>query len=83
LGVRQLKKYRGRQKRKLPVLFINVAGYNLAPGRGEYDDNTALLMKLNTKPRIARLRALGASVLDWNPKKESFGNALLKQVKTK
>jgi uncharacterized protein (DUF58 family) len=81
LGVRQLKKYRGRQKRKLPVLIINVAGYNLVPGRGEYDGNAAVLMKLDARPRITRLRSLGASVLDWNPKKESFGNALLKQVK--
>jgi uncharacterized protein (DUF58 family) len=81
-GVRQLKKYRGRNKRKLPVMVINVAGYNLSPARGEYDANAAMLLKLNTRPRIVRLRGLGASVLDWNPRKGSFGNALLKQVKT-
>jgi uncharacterized protein (DUF58 family) len=81
VGVKQLKKYRGRHKRKLPVMIINVAGYNLVPERGEFEANAAVLMKLNARPRIARLRSLGATVLDWNPKRESFGNALLKQVK--
>jgi uncharacterized protein (DUF58 family) len=81
LGVRQLKKLRGRHKRKLPVLFINIAGYNLIPQREKYDGNAAVLLKLGTRPRVARLRSLGASVLDWNPRLQSFGNALLKQVK--
>jgi uncharacterized protein (DUF58 family) len=82
MGVMKLKKFRGRHKRKLPVMLINVAGYNLVPQREVYDENAAILMKFNTRPRINRLRSLGASVLDWNPRKGSFGNALLKQVKT-
>ncbi|MBN1188624.1 MAG: DUF58 domain-containing protein [Dehalococcoidales bacterium] len=81
-GVRLLKKLRGRHKHKLPVIFINVAGYNLIPQRETFDRNAAVIMKLSTRPRITGLRSLGASVLDWNPQVESFGNALLKQVKT-
>jgi uncharacterized protein (DUF58 family) len=82
-GVRAIKKYSGRRRQKLPVMFINIPGYNLAPGDSEYNSNAAALTRLGSRPRISRLRGLGASVLDWNPRKESFGNALLKQVKAR
>jgi uncharacterized protein (DUF58 family) len=80
-GVKKLRVLRGRQKRKLPVMVINVAGYNIMPARNEYETNNPVIMKLNTRPRLMQLRRLGASVLDWNPRQESFGTALLKLMK--
>jgi uncharacterized protein (DUF58 family) len=80
-GTRKLKVLRGRQKRKLPVMVINIPGYNIMPVRNEYDINNPVVMKLTTRPRIQQIRRLGASVLDWNPRKEGFGTALLKLLK--
>ena len=80
-GTKKLRVLRGRQKRKLPVMVINIAGYNVMPARNDYDINNPVIMKLNTRPRVLQLRRLGASVLDWNPRKESFGTALLKLMK--
>lgn len=81
MGVKKLRILRGRQKRKLPVMVINVAGYNVVKTRNAYDLNSPVIMGLNTRPRILQLRRLGASVLDWNPRKDSFGTALLKLMK--
>jgi uncharacterized protein (DUF58 family) len=80
-GAKKLRVLRGRQKRKLPVMVVNVAGYNVMPARNEYETHNPVIMKLSTRPRIMQLRRLGASVLDWNPRKESFGTALLKLMK--
>jgi len=82
-GTRKLKVLRGRQRRKLPVIIINVAGYNVVPTRNNYETNIPVIMNLNTRPRITQLRRLGASVLDWNPRKVSFGTALLSLMKVK
>jgi uncharacterized protein (DUF58 family) len=82
-GVRGLRQMRGRRTGKLPVMVINVAGYHIVSYNKTYDANTAVLMRLNTRPRMQQIRRLGGSVLDWNPRKESFGAALLKLVKTK
>jgi uncharacterized protein (DUF58 family) len=80
-GTRKLRLLRGRQKHKLPVMVINIAGYNVMLAGNDYEANNPVIMKLNTRPRLTQLRRLGASILDWNPHKESFGTALLKLVK--
>ena len=82
-GIKKLHQLRGRQRRKLPVMVINVARYNVIPKHDKYDENTSVLMQINSRPRISQLRQLNASVLDWNPRKENFSTALLKQVKTR
>jgi uncharacterized protein (DUF58 family) len=80
-GVKKLRQLRGRNLHKLPVMVINVPRYNIIPRREIFDENTSLLMQLKTRPCISQLRQLNASVLDWNPKKENFSAAFLKQVK--
>jgi uncharacterized protein (DUF58 family) len=82
-GVKKLRQMLGTRRRKLPVMVINIAGYNLISKREEYDKNACLLMQLKTHPRIHELHQIGASVLDWNPSKESFAIALLKHVKSR
>jgi uncharacterized protein (DUF58 family) len=81
LGVKKLRQLRGRQRRKLPLIIINVAGYYVIPSRQKYDDNALRLLQLRTRPTILRLRRLGASLLDWNPRQEIFSTAFMKQVK--
>lgn len=82
-GVRKLRQFRGRRRRRLPVMVLSVAGYHVASRRDQYDDNTALLLQLETRPLVQQLRRLGASVLEWNPRQEGFGTALLRQVKVR
>jgi hypothetical protein len=74
---------RGRNRRKLPVMVVSVSGYNLMHKYEKYDENTRLLMQLGTRPKIKELQRLGVSVLDWNPHKENFNIALLRQVRTR
>ena len=82
-GTKKLKVLRGRQKRKLPVIIINIAGYNIITARNDFESNSPVIMNLITRPRIMQLRRLGASVLDWNPRKVSFGTALLSLMKVR
>lgn len=82
-GVGKLRLLRGRRRRKLPVMVVSVAGYNVIPRLDEYDENSALMLQLQTRPQSQQLRRLGASLLEWNPRKENFSTALLRQVKAK
>ncbi|MFC1942229.1 DUF58 domain-containing protein [Chloroflexota bacterium] len=82
-GVVKLRQFRGRRRRKLPVMVINVAGYHVIPKLDLYDENTALMLQLQNRPLAQQLRRLGTSVLEWNPGRENFSTALLRQVKTK
>jgi hypothetical protein len=80
-GIKKLCQLRGRHTRKLPVMVVNIPGYNIVSTNDGYDTSTSVLMQLGVRPRVQQLRRLGTSVMDWNPKKESFGTALLKMVK--
>lgn len=82
-GIAKLRLLRGRQRRKLPVMVISVAGYNVIPRLDEYDENSAVLLRLQTKPQAQQIRRMGASLLEWNPRKENFSTVLLRQVKTR
>jgi uncharacterized protein (DUF58 family) len=82
-GVMKLRQLRGRRTRKLPVMVVSVAGYNIIPRLDKYDDNSALMLQMQTRPQVQQLRRTGASLLEWNPRQENFSTALLRQVKTK
>ena len=82
-GITKLRRLRGRKRRKIPVIVINVPGYHLVPRHDTYDDNAALFLKLESRPLAMQVRRLGASLLEWNPKKENFSTALMRQVKTR
>ena len=82
-GAKKLARLRGRLRRSLPLMVISIAGYNIIPVSGTYDENAAELRNLEIRPIVSRLRASGASVMEWNPRKHDFGSALLRQVKTR
>jgi hypothetical protein len=60
-----------------------VAGYTTIPTRGEYEGHAAVLLRVQTRPLVSLLRRMRASVLEWDPKRESFGVALMRQVRTR
>lgn len=82
-GVNKLRLLRGRRQRKLPVMVVSVAGYNIIPRADEYDNNSALILQMQTRPQTQQLRRAGASLLEWNPRRENFSTALLRQVKAR
>jgi len=82
-GITKLRRLRGRKRRKLPVMVIDIPAYNIIPREDVYDENAAQFLKLETRPLTLQLRRLGASVLEWNPRLTNFSTALLRQVKTK
>jgi hypothetical protein len=81
LGINQLHQLRGHQRRRLPIIVINVSGYNIMSGQGNYDAGASVIMHLKTRPDLQKLQSSGAAVLDWNPRKEKLGTALLKLPK--
>lgn len=82
-GVRKIRALQGRSRRQLPVMVIGVAGYDVISSETELEENTLILLRWKTHPTVHTLRRLGASVAQWNPKKESLGTMLLKQVRTR
>lgn len=82
-GVKKIAVLGGRQRKRSQVMVVSVDGHSVVPRHGEYEDNAADLLRLETRPLVRSLRALGASVLEWSPKSESFGVALLRQVITR
>ena len=79
-GVKKIALLGGRRRKKLPVMIVSVDSYGIVPRHSEYEDNAADLLRLEVRPSVRSLRALGSSVLEWNPKRESFGVVLLRQV---
>jgi len=73
----------GWRKRRLPVIVVSIAAYQAVARKGEYEDNAAALLHLETRPIVDSLHRLGASVLEWNPRGESFATALLRQVRSR
>ncbi len=82
-GVKRIVMLRGRMRRKLPVMVIGIDGHSLIPQAGEYEANAVDLLRLETRPTVRTLRALGSSVLEWNPRQQSLGTVLLRQVRTR
>jgi uncharacterized protein (DUF58 family) len=82
-GIRLLRHYAGRQRRRLPVMVINIPAYGIVKGMGDFDQNAALMMQLNTRPRVNEIRSLGAAVIDWNPLKENLNAVMLRTLKTR
>jgi len=70
-----------RLRRRLPMLVVNVSGYDIIPATSRYDRNSVTMMQWLNKPVRAKLRRLGVSVLDWNPAKDTFDKVLLKTMR--
>ena len=70
-----------RHRRRFPLLVVNVNGYDIIPTNSAYDRNSITMMRWQNRPIHARLKRLGVSLLDWNPKKETFDAVLLKTVR--
>jgi len=83
-GTKRIRALRsGWRRRELPVIVVSIAGYDAIVPENQYEENAAAFMRLETHQRTSSLRHLGASVLEWNPRKEVFATALLRHVRMK
>lgn len=80
-GAKKLIILRGRVRRRLPIMVISIAGYNLMTQSSKYGDNAAMLRHLELRPLVRRLHGVCGSVLEWNPRREEFGSTLLRHLK--
>lgn len=77
-GIRELHKYSGRLRQQPSIIVFNILGYSVA-AQGEKEEMAAGLLEFHNKPIYAALSRLGATVVTWNPKAQSFARALLYQ----
>lgn len=80
-GVKRLIALRRGRRHKPRILLVNILSQGMLPAGGVYDENSRLLLSMMNESTVKTLRTAGVSVLQWNPRTESFSGVLLKQVK--
>ena len=77
-GVRELYKYAGRLKRRPSIVIFNVQGYSVA-AQDDDEEMAAELLHFRNRPVYAAFRRMGATVVNWDPRSQSFAQALIQQ----
>jgi uncharacterized protein (DUF58 family) len=67
----RLRAYYSR-RREAPVVLVNVIGRDLIPQPDNYRSNISEIMQLQAKPVLQQLRRSGITILEWNPRRQSF-----------
>lgn len=75
-GIRELHKYAGHSKLKPSIIVFNVKGYSVAAQNPE-EEIASEVLEFHNRPIYSTLSRLGATVLTWNPRKQSFAQALI------
>ena len=76
-GIRELHRYSGRLRQRRPsIVVFNILGYSVAAQREE-EEMAAELLEFHNRPIYAALKRLGATVVTWNPRTQSFAQALI------
>jgi hypothetical protein len=77
-GIREFHKYTGRLMRRPSVIVFNIRGYSVA-AQSEEEEMAAEMLEFHNRQVYISLRRLGATVVTWNPKTQSFAKALIEQ----
>lgn len=77
-GIKELYKYTARIRKRPPIIVFNVLGYSIA-AQSEEEGAAARLLDYRNRPVYMALRRMGATVVNWNPRTQSFAQALIKQ----
>lgn len=78
-GLRKILIYK-RRKREPNILLINTLPYDIVPKVNDWEIYAAKMLDVASRSFSDRLRNLGATVLDWNPKVESMEVTLLSTI---
>lgn len=77
-GIQRVRAFTGRRRRALPVVVVTPAIYRLMPQREEYGQDAAEMLRRLDRPAFARVRALGAAVVEWDPRRHNFATAFMR-----
>jgi len=77
-GVKLLHKYCGRIRSLPSIIVFNVLGYNIA-AEDEEEGMAAEILNYQNRRVYGTLRGMGATVVNWNPRTQSFAQALIQQ----
>jgi uncharacterized protein (DUF58 family) len=77
-GVKELYKYAGRLKRRPSIVIFNVQGYSVA-AQDDEEEMAAELLHFRNRPVYTAFRRMGATVVNWDPRSQSFAQALIQQ----
>jgi len=80
-GVKRLIALRRGRRHKPRILLVNILSQGMLPASGVYDENSRILLDMMNQSIVKALRTAGISVLEWDPRMESFSTVLLRQVK--
>ena len=69
------------RRRQAPIVLVNVVGRDLIPETNEYESNLSLLMNLQSRPELIKLRKAGVTIIEWNPARQSFHAVLAARVR--
>ncbi|HEY96451.1 MAG TPA: DUF58 domain-containing protein [Dehalococcoidia bacterium] len=69
------------QRRRPPIVLVNVIGRDLIPQPEEYESNLSALMYLQSRSGLYKLRKTGVTILEWNPHRQSFHSVLAARMK--
>lgn len=77
-GIKELYKYSGKLRKNPSIVVFNVLGYNIA-AQSDKENMAAELLDYRNRPVYATLRRMGCTVVNWDPKTQSFAQALIQQ----
>lgn len=80
-GVNRLISLMRGRRRKPPIVVINILMEDVISRGRTYDERSKIILYLMSRPLVKALRTAGASVLEWNPRRDAFGTVLLRQVR--
>ena len=79
-GLRKILVYK-RRRRQRYILLINILPYDFIPKVNNWEIFAGKMLGVASRSFSNRLRNLGVTVLDWNPRKESMEIALLSTIR--
>lgn len=79
-GLRRVLVYQ-RRRRQASVMLINILPYNVMPKVNDLEIFAAKMLDVASRSFSNRLRSLGVTVLDWDPRKESMEFTLLRSIR--
>jgi uncharacterized protein (DUF58 family) len=74
-GFRKILVYK-RRRRRPNIVVINILPYAMIPAVGSWEAFAAKMLDAASRSYSKRLRNLGLTILDWDPRKESIENTL-------
>ena len=77
-GIMELHKYSSRKRQRPAILIFNILGFTIA-AQSEEEKIAAELLEYRNRPVYAALERLGATIVPWNPRNQSFTQALIKR----